>query len=60
MTPNLQNFIRANRNHPVTVGAAVRNGGRGAHYTLANGRTYTLSREECAALPDHLPWWKAL
>ena len=60
MTPNLQSFVQAQRTYPVVKGRCIGNGGRGAVYTLANGKAFTLSREECAAMPAHLPWWKGL
>jgi|GEM_PF-4708531 len=47
MSDNLKRFIAANRRSPVVSGAVIGNGGQGAHYTLANGKTFTLSDDEC-------------
>jgi len=60
MSPNLSAFVSANQRHPVIKGRAIGQGGRGAVYTLSDGKAYTLTRAECEAMPSHLPWWKGL
>ncbi|GAA0765846.1 hypothetical protein GCM10009434_08210 [Brevundimonas olei] len=47
MRDNLERFIAANKRSPVVSGAVIGSGGQGAHYTLANGKTFTLSADEC-------------
>lgn len=60
MSPNLSAFVNANQRLPVIKGRAIGHGGRGAVYTLSDGKAYTLTRDECEAMPKHLPWWKGL
>lgn len=47
-------FVEANRKSPVVSGAVIGRGGRGCRYTLADGRTFRLSSEDCKAIgkPD--------
>lgn len=54
-TANAAAFVKANRRSPVIAGAASGQGGEGCHYTLASGRTFTLTREECSQIE---PRWK--
>ncbi|PZQ20577.1 MAG: hypothetical protein DI569_15090 [Sphingopyxis macrogoltabida] len=47
-------FVCANLESHVVAGRAIGNGGKGAYYTLANGRVFRLSAEDCrlAGPPD--------
>lgn len=47
MADNLEGFIAANKRSPVVSGAVIGSGGEGAHYTLANGKTFTLTAADC-------------
>ncbi len=49
-------FIAANKRSPVVSGSAIGKGGEGAYYTLANSKTFKLSRDDCAAVGH--PRWK--
>lgn len=55
MTENAQNFVKANKLSPVVSGTAIGNGGQGAHYTLRDGRTFTLTAAECRQVGE--PRW---
>jgi hypothetical protein len=48
MTEKLIAFRAANAASPVVHGRVVGNGGKGAVYTLEDGRRFTLSAAECA------------
>jgi len=43
-------FKEANAKSPVVYGAVIGLGGKGASYTLANGKTFKLSAAECTAI----------
>jgi hypothetical protein len=47
MSTNLDTFIAANRRSAVVTGSVIGRGGQGAHYTLGNGLTFTLTADEC-------------
>ena len=47
MSANLEAFKRENATSPVVAGNVIGSGGQGAHYTLQNGKTFTLSAAEC-------------
>jgi hypothetical protein len=55
MSENAKQFITANRRSPVVAGSAIGQGGEGCHYTLKNGRGFTLTREECEQV-GHPRW----
>ena len=57
-TLNVQNFRAANRRSPVVSGYAIGNGGEGAVYTLASGKSFSLSADECAVIG--VPRWKGV
>ena len=50
MSPTAAEFIAANKRSRVVSGHAVAGGGQGAHYVLANGRSFDLTVEDCAAV----------
>lgn len=62
MTDNVQAFIAANDRSPVIEGWAnesdPRNPAKGGTYRLQSGKTFSLSVEECRALPNGYPKWK--
>ena len=47
MSENLKAFQAANAKSPIVMGSAIGNGGEGAHYTLKNGKRFTLTAAEC-------------
>lgn len=55
MACKADSFKTANRRSPVVSGAAIGNGGQGAHYVLANGLEFTLTRAECEQIG--MPRW---
>lgn len=55
MSQNLQDFIAANAKSPVVAGSVIGDGGEGAFYTLSNGRTFSLTADECGLVS---PRWK--
>lgn len=55
MSEQANAFRAANRRSPVVSGAAIGNGGQGAHYTLANGQQFTLNRADCELVG--MPRW---
>lgn len=61
LTENALAFARANAVSPVVAGACTHNGPErpenvtGAHYELADGRSFTLTSEELRSLPE--PRW---
>lgn len=59
MSPNAKRFLVANKESPVVSGAALEPNpnrpSRGARYTLDDGRTFTLSREDCEQVG--MPRW---
>lgn len=50
VTDNARKFIAANERSPVVSGSAIGSGGEGAIYTLKNGKTFTLSADDCKAV----------
>jgi hypothetical protein len=42
MRPKTEEFMRANDESPVVAGRAIGDGGKGAVYTLDNGKRFTL------------------
>lgn len=54
---NRQKFEKANFASPVVDGAVIGNGGQGGRYTLKDGQTFTLDRDECARLSRGFPKW---
>jgi hypothetical protein len=53
---NLERFKLANAQSPVVAGSAKGTGGQGAIYVLADGTSFDLSAEECAALTGGPRW----
>lgn len=47
MTVKVHRFKEANKISPVVYGSAIGNGGQGAFYRLADGKTFELTAEEC-------------
>lgn len=56
-TKRAEEFMKANDKSIVIAGQAHGNGGKGGIYTLANGRKFDLSLEDCQSLPDEYPNW---
>lgn len=52
-TPKAQGFIDANKESPVVSGSA--HPGGGGVYTLEDGRSFSLSLEDCRSMP--MPRW---
>ena len=57
MTKKAKEFMKENAIHPVVSGSIVGSGGQGGFYTLANHKTFRLSREDCLALDPEYPIW---
>jgi hypothetical protein len=55
LNANVRAFLDANRRFPIISGSVVGSGGKGCHYTLSDGRTFTLSRDECEQVG--MPRW---
>lgn len=53
-----QEFIEANRASPIVYGSVRSTGG--AYYTLDNGRSFVLSRDDCERISFRvgMPRWK--
>lgn len=49
--------MAANDASPVVSGQVIQDGGKGAHYKLANYEFWSLGRDDCRSLPDGYPRW---